>query len=343
MATRDAEELPTREAAAEQAALLEIAMLIVRERRPRRCSAQWPSRLPAGCAPRPRPSCGSSATSARLSWARGARAGSGAFRSTPSWTSIPATARRAASGVRAGRRGPTATTRPRATSRFRCVRSVCVLGRHAGHGLGRGLGHDRRRHHARRAAPCGQRAPDRRPCRARGACGRSDGVPPRSRGFAPADRRGVRRGTPPSRARPARGRPAAPPGAHPHAAPGAGACRGPDVTDLLDDAIAEAGAANVAFRELARDLYPIVLSQRGLAAALQAVAARSPVPVYLEELPRRRFPAIIEGTAYFVVAETVAAAAEHLAGATCAWSPPTAASSSWSRSATRASGRARRA
>ena len=87
-----------------------------------------------------------------------------------------------------------------------------------------------------------------------------------------------------------------------------------DVAQLLDDAITEAGAANVALRELARDLYPIVLSQRGLAVALQAVAARSPVPVYLQELPRRRFPAIIEGTAYFVVAETVAAAAEHHAG-----------------------------
>jgi len=84
-----------------------------------------------------------------------------------------------------------------------------------------------------------------------------------------------------------------------------------DVAGLLDDAIAEAGTANAAIRELARDLYPIVLSQRGLAAAVQAVAARSPVPVYLQELPRRRFPAIIEATAYFVVSETVAAAAEH--------------------------------
>jgi signal transduction histidine kinase len=84
-----------------------------------------------------------------------------------------------------------------------------------------------------------------------------------------------------------------------------------DVAELLDDAIAEAGTANAAIRELARDLYPIVLSQRGLTAAVQALAARSPVPVYLQELPRRRFPAIIEATAYFVVSESVAAAAEH--------------------------------
>jgi len=93
-----------------------------------------------------------------------------------------------------------------------------------------------------------------------------------------------------------------------------GRAAGSDVAELLDDAIAEAGTANAAIRELARDLYPIVLTERGLAAAVQAVAARSPVPVYLEELPRRRFPAIIEATAYFVVAETVAAAAEHHGG-----------------------------
>ena len=90
-----------------------------------------------------------------------------------------------------------------------------------------------------------------------------------------------------------------------------GRADGSDVAQLLDDAIAEAGTANAAIRELARDLYPVVLSQRGLAAAVQAVAARSAVPVFLEELPRRRFPSIIEATAYFVVSETVAAAASH--------------------------------
>jgi signal transduction histidine kinase len=83
------------------------------------------------------------------------------------------------------------------------------------------------------------------------------------------------------------------------------------VAQLLDDAIAETDAAHAALRELARDLYPIVLSQRGLAAAVQAVAARSPVPIDLQELPRRRYPAIIEATALLVVSETVAAVAEH--------------------------------
>ena len=90
-----------------------------------------------------------------------------------------------------------------------------------------------------------------------------------------------------------------------------GRAAGSDVAELLDAAIAETEAVNAGLGDLARDLYPIVLSERGLAAAVQAVAARSRVPVDLRELPRRRFPAIIEATAYFVVAETIAAAAEH--------------------------------
>jgi signal transduction histidine kinase len=86
-----------------------------------------------------------------------------------------------------------------------------------------------------------------------------------------------------------------------------------DVAQILDEAVAEVDAAHAALRELARDLYPTILSERGLAAAVQAVTARSPVPVYLQELPRRRFPAVIEATAYFVVSETVAVA-EHDGG-----------------------------
>jgi signal transduction histidine kinase len=85
---------------------------------------------------------------------------------------------------------------------------------------------------------------------------------------------------------------------------------GSDIAELIDDAIAEAMTANTALRELARDLYPIVLSERGLAAALQAVAARAPVVVQLRELPRRRFPPTAEATAYFVVAETLGTAGQ---------------------------------
>ena len=82
--------------------------------------------------------------------------------------------------------------------------------------------------------------------------------------------------------------------------------------ELLDDALAEAMTANQALRELARGLYPIALTERGLAAAIQGVAARARVPVHLRELPRRRFPPLAEATAYFLVAGALLTAPEGL-------------------------------
>ena len=64
--------------------------------------------------------------------------------------------------------------------------------------------------------------------------------------------------------------------------------------------------ASAAMGELARGLHPAVLSERGLAAALQVLAARAPLPVHLRELPGRRFAAVIETTAYLLVAEAIA-------------------------------------
>jgi signal transduction histidine kinase len=81
-----------------------------------------------------------------------------------------------------------------------------------------------------------------------------------------------------------------------------------EIVGLLEDALAEAAVANTALRELARALYPIVLTERGLTAALQALIARARVPVNLLELPRRRFPPQAETTAYFVVADALAVA-----------------------------------
>jgi signal transduction histidine kinase len=83
---------------------------------------------------------------------------------------------------------------------------------------------------------------------------------------------------------------------------------GSELARLIDDSLEEASVANTTLRELARDLYPIVLSERGLAVAVQALAARARVSVQLRELPKRRFPELAEATAYFVVAETLAAA-----------------------------------
>lgn len=83
-----------------------------------------------------------------------------------------------------------------------------------------------------------------------------------------------------------------------------------EIATLLEDALAEAAVANTALRELARALYPIVLTERGLAAALQALTARAAIPVQLLALPSRRFAPLAESTAYFVVADTLVAARE---------------------------------
>ena len=65
-------------------------------------------------------------------------------------------------------------------------------------------------------------------------------------------------------------------------------------------------------RALSRGIAPPVLADRGLAAALAAVAARSPVPVDLAvDLPPERLAPVTENTAYFVVSEALANVAKH--------------------------------
>ena len=64
-------------------------------------------------------------------------------------------------------------------------------------------------------------------------------------------------------------------------------------------------------RELAAGIHPSILSDRGLGAAVEALATRSVVPVELGPLPEDRLPPAIETTAYFVVAEALTNAAKH--------------------------------
>ena len=74
---------------------------------------------------------------------------------------------------------------------------------------------------------------------------------------------------------------------------------------LLGSAQEELGRALEELRELARGIHPAVLSDRGLSAALEALAGRSPVPVELDGTPRERLPPSVEAAAYFVVAEAL--------------------------------------
>jgi signal transduction histidine kinase len=65
-------------------------------------------------------------------------------------------------------------------------------------------------------------------------------------------------------------------------------------------------------RELANGLRPAVLTDGGLAAALDDLAARSPVPMRLETT-KERFAPTVEEAAWFIACEAVANAVKHAA------------------------------
>ena len=81
--------------------------------------------------------------------------------------------------------------------------------------------------------------------------------------------------------------------------------------ELLDASLQELSEATGELRELARGIHPAVLSDRGLQAALNALARRSPVPVEVVETPCDRLPPSIESAVYFVVAEALTNAARY--------------------------------
>ena len=74
---------------------------------------------------------------------------------------------------------------------------------------------------------------------------------------------------------------------------------------VLEAAREELSAALDELRELARGIHPAVLTDRGLAAAVEALALRSPVPIDVET-PEEPLPATVEAAAYYVIAESLA-------------------------------------
>ncbi len=64
-------------------------------------------------------------------------------------------------------------------------------------------------------------------------------------------------------------------------------------------------------RDLVRGIHPAVLTDRGLDAAISAIAGRSPVPVEVDVRLKDRQPDEVEGTAYFVVVEALTNVAKH--------------------------------
>jgi signal transduction histidine kinase len=88
--------------------------------------------------------------------------------------------------------------------------------------------------------------------------------------------------------------------------------------ELVEEAHGEVKRALADIRDLVQGIHPAVLSDRGLDAAISALASRCPVPVEVSVELDGRLPEVVEATAYFVVAETLANVAKH-SGASGAW------------------------
>jgi PAS domain S-box-containing protein len=79
----------------------------------------------------------------------------------------------------------------------------------------------------------------------------------------------------------------------------------------LDQASAELSGALEELRELARGIHPAVLTDRGLAAAVVALADRAPVPVDIGALPEERLSPAVEAAAYYIISEAVTNVAKY--------------------------------
>ena len=82
---------------------------------------------------------------------------------------------------------------------------------------------------------------------------------------------------------------------------------------LIEEAHLDAKAAMTELRAIARGIHPAVLDDRGLDAALSALAARAPVPVAINVRLPRRMGVTLEGAAYYVVSETLTNMAKYAA------------------------------
>jgi signal transduction histidine kinase len=81
--------------------------------------------------------------------------------------------------------------------------------------------------------------------------------------------------------------------------------------DMLAGLITDVGHAVETLRELARGIYPAVLADFGLAAALQAQATRSPLTVEVHADSIHRYPLEVEAAVYFCCLEALQNAVKH--------------------------------
>lgn len=85
----------------------------------------------------------------------------------------------------------------------------------------------------------------------------------------------------------------------------------PQITQLVTSAHKDAKQAIVDLRDLVRGIHPAVLTDRGLDAAVSALAARSPIPIEVKNEVHRTLPSQVEATSYFVISESLTNIAKH--------------------------------
>jgi PAS domain S-box-containing protein len=100
-----------------------------------------------------------------------------------------------------------------------------------------------------------------------------------------------------------------------------------EAEQLLGQFAEELSAAIAELREIAQGIHPAVLTERGLEAAVQVLAARAPLPVELDIDLRERLPEAVETAAYYAVSEALANVVKHAQAATArvtiSWSDDT--------------------
>jgi signal transduction histidine kinase len=89
----------------------------------------------------------------------------------------------------------------------------------------------------------------------------------------------------------------------------------PETAELIRQAREEATAAVAELRDLARGIAPPVLADRGLVAAVEALAQRSGIDSTVESKLTQRLAPVVESAAYFVTAEALTNAVKHAPGA----------------------------
>jgi signal transduction histidine kinase len=83
-----------------------------------------------------------------------------------------------------------------------------------------------------------------------------------------------------------------------------------ELRSLVDEALEQVELGNAELRELAHGILPANLTRSGLRAAIGTVVSRLNLPVRLD-VPDQRFPAEVEASAYFTVAEALTNVLKH--------------------------------